>query len=293
MSTSMTASPAAASSPSCWEMEVRRPGPQLRGIVGELAAFREVSATPVRRRELPAPRIVMIVNLGAPLRMAKPGGTEEIVVPQSAGFVAGLHETFTLTETGGQQEGLEVRLSPAGFYRLFGIPMSEFANRTVTLEDIAPAWHGNLVDRLRDATDWASQFRVAEQCLAPASPDHAPDARVLWAWWQLRQSQGQTPVSGLVTELGWSHKRLVARFREHLGLTPKQCARLIRFHHVVQHPAFGPGADWCALAQACGYYDQSHLIRDVRAFAGDTPEGLVRRRLTESAGFAASMDDQR
>jgi AraC-like DNA-binding protein len=233
---------------------------------------------------------VTIFNLGAPLRMAQPHGAGEIIVPQGAGFIAGLYETYTLTETNGQQEGLEVRLTPAGAYRLFGIPMLEFANRTLLLDEVAPAWHWRLVEQLLDAPDWDTRFRVAEQALARMPHGREPDSGVVWAWRQLRQSRGQIPIAALVTELGWSHARLVARFREQIGVTPKQCARLLRFQQVVRHPTFAPGADWCAIAQACGFYDQSHLIREVRAFAGDTPEGLARRRMTESAGYAAGTD---
>jgi AraC-like DNA-binding protein len=272
-------------------MEVRRPGPALRGIVGDLAGYRELALAPVCRHELPEPHIVMIFNLGSPLQMAQPNGTGEMIVPHGAGFIAGLHETYTLTETTGQQEGLEVRLSPAGAYQLFGIPMSEFANRTHLLEDIAPGWHRNLVDQLLDAPGWDMRFRLAEQALARRPHGPAADAEVVWAWRQLRQRHGQLPISHLVEELGWSHPRLVTRFREQIGVTPKLCARLLRFQHVVQHPSFAPGADWCAVAQACGFYDQSHLIREVRAFAGDTPEGLARRRMRESAGYAAGADD--
>jgi AraC-like DNA-binding protein len=273
-----------------WELEVRRPGPLLRGIVGNLAGYREVAA-PVRRRELPETHVVMIFNLGSPLHLAQPNGAGEMIVPPDAGFIAGLHETYSVTETTGQQEGLEVRLSPTGAYRLFGIPMSEFANRTHLLEEAAPGWHRDLVDQLLDAPDWDTRFRLAEQAVVKSLHGPAPDTEVMWAWRLLRQHHGQIPISALVEELGWSHSRLVSRFREQIGVTPKQCARLLRFQQVVKDPSFAPGADWCAIAQACGFYDQSHLIREVRAFAGDTPEGLARRRLTESAGYAASADE--
>lgn len=270
-----------------WEMPVRRPGPALRGIARDLVGYREVAPVPVRRRELPETHIVMIVNLGEPLRLSQPDGPGEMLIAQGGAFVAGLHQTYTLTETTGRQEGLEVRLSPAGACRLFGALMSEFANRTHLLEEIDAAWHRNLADQLLEAPDWETRFRLAERALEHRPLRSAPDAEVLWAWRQLRQSHGQIPIAHLVAELGWSHSRLVSRFRAQIGMTPKQCARLHRFRQVVHHSAFAPGADWCAVAQACGFYDQSHLIREVRAFSGDTPEGLARRRMTESAGYAA------
>jgi AraC-like DNA-binding protein len=256
-----------------------------------MASYREYALAPVRRRELPETHIVMIFNLGSPLHLAQPNGTEEIIVPRGAGFIAGLHETYTVTETSGQQEGLELRLSPAGAYRLFGVPTNELANRTQFVEEIAPAWHRHLVDQLLDAPGWDARFRLAEEALARKPHGQEPDPEVLWAWRQLRQSHGKILISHLVTELGWSHSRLVTRFREQIGVTPKQYARLARFQQVVRHPSFAPGADWCNIAQTCGFYDQSHLIRDVRAFAGDTPEGLARRRMTESAGYSASTSE--
>ncbi|MCA9862478.1 MAG: AraC family transcriptional regulator [Thermomicrobiales bacterium] len=270
-----------------WTLEVRRPGPALRGIAGELAGYRESAQAPVRRRELPEAHIVMIFNLGDPLRVAQPGVGGEIVIPPGAGFLAGLHETYTLTETRGQQEGLEVRLSPTGAYRLFGTPMSELANRTLLLDDLASAWSRTLADQLLHTPDWETRLRLAEQALMEKPHCLKPDPQIVWAWRQLRRSCGRLPVSALVAELGWSHSRLVSRFREQIGVTPKQGARLLRFQQVVRRPTFAPGADWCAVAQACGFYDQSHLIREVRAFAGDTPEGLARRRLTASAGYDA------
>jgi aminopeptidase len=48
--------------------------------------------------------------------------------------------------------------------------------------------------------------------------------------------------------------------------------RLVRRADASEHPA------WAALARDCGFYDQAHLIREVRAFAGVTPTQLHAER---------------
>jgi AraC-like DNA-binding protein len=77
-------------------------------------------------------------------------------------------------------------------------------------------------------------------------------------------------VSWLAEELGWSRKRLAARFREEIGLTPKAVARVLRFERAVQLAERGD-IGWGRLARECGYYDQAHLIHEFRAISGCTP----------------------
>jgi transcriptional regulator GlxA family with amidase domain len=46
------------------------------------------------------------------------------------------------------------------------------------------------------------------------------------------------------------------------------------------------GRDGVGLAEVafrCGYFDQAHLARDVRAFADATPSDLARRRRADTA----------
>ena len=82
-------------------------------------------------------------------------------------------------------------------------------------------------------------------------------------------SRGQVRVERLAAETGWSRKRLWSRFRSQLGLTPKRAAQLIRFDHAAHRLAAGHSA--ALVAAESGYADQSHLHRDVVAFAGVTP----------------------
>jgi hypothetical protein len=59
--------------------------------------------------------------------------------------------------------------------------------------------------------------------------------------WPFRWSTagGQVRVEQLAAELGWSRKRLWARFRSQIGLTPKQAAQLVRFDHAADCVAAG------------------------------------------------------
>jgi AraC-like DNA-binding protein len=90
-------------------------------------------------------------------------------------------------------------------------------------------------------------------------------------------------VASLAGRLGWSRKRLAARFNEHVGLPPKTVARIARFDRArtLAEPPRRP--DWTRLAAECGYYDQSHLIKEFRAFTGRTPETFFQDSLAAAA----------
>jgi AraC-like DNA-binding protein len=261
--------------------------PRLRGVAHEYWGYAEQTAGPLRRRELPSADIIFIVNLGAPLLVVQPQAAPR-VIPTGNGFVAGLHETYTLTETAGSQSGVELRLSPLGAYRLLGQSMDALTNRSVPLEQVCGVWAGELAERLQATPTWDDRFAALDAALGTQmARAHDPSPEIAWAWRQLTISGGRVPIATLAEELGWSPKRLIARFREQVGLPPKQVARLLRFQRATNLLAASVTPDWSALAWQCGYYDQSHLIHEFQRFAGDTPDGLMRRRLATGGGFAA------
>jgi AraC-like DNA-binding protein len=260
--------------------------PRLRGVAQDYWGYAEQTAGPLRRRELPSADVIVIVNLGAPLQVAQPSSAPS-VIPTGGGFVAGLHETYTLTETAGSQSGVELRLSPLGAYRLLGQSMDALANRSVPLDEVCGAWAVNLAERVQAAPTWDDRFAVLDAALAARlTHTRSPSPEVAWAWRQLAMSGGRVPIATLAEELGWSPKRLIARFREQVSLPPKQVARLLRFQRVTDLFLATETPDWGLLARQCGYYDQSHLIHEFQRFAGDSPHGLTRRRLAMGGGFA-------
>jgi methylphosphotriester-DNA--protein-cysteine methyltransferase len=67
-------------------------------------------------------------------------------------------------------------------------------------------------------------------------------------------------------------------YRRQLGLPPKVLARVIRFNRLLRRLDEEGDVRWADLAVDCGYYDQAHLHRDFRQFAGATPAGFLAAR---------------
>lgn len=259
-----------------WEMVSRDAGPRLRGLVRNYTGYLEHSAAPLCRREVPSADVTLILSPATDLRL--PDGRHR-------SFVAALHDSHTLVEHDGRQEGIEVRLAPLGARALFGLPMSELTNRVVDLDALMGRRGDELIERLWDAGSWERRFAVLDEAIA-ARFERAPrpESELAWAWGRMRASAGRTSVSGIAGELGWSHRRLIARFREGIGLAPKTLGRVLRFERVsrllqqVEEPRLAE------VALDCGYYDQAHLNRDFREFAGTTPGGYLARRLPPGGG---------
>ncbi|MEZ4445092.1 MAG: helix-turn-helix domain-containing protein [Polyangiaceae bacterium] len=75
--------------------------------------------------------------------------------------------------------------------------------------------------------------------------------------------------------LGVSERNLRRVFREAIGMSPKEFARLARFHRALREASASDRVDWAGVAVASGYYDQAHLIAEFREIAGVTPRTLL------------------
>jgi len=100
-----------------------------------------------------------------------------------------------------------------------------------------------------------------------------PDPLVREAVRRITESHGCCDIAALARGLAVSTRSLERRFVAGTGLPPKRFARMRRFQAVF--PRIEAGAGWASAAALCGYYDQAHLVRDFREFAGQPPASLL------------------
>ncbi|MEU7583555.1 helix-turn-helix domain-containing protein [Streptomyces sp. NPDC041068] len=240
-----------------------RPG-RLPGI--SQAGFRDRATGPLDLPVIPYPAVTLAIDLGNGLIVDNVRGRQ-----QGGGVVLGL-APGAVRVRGQNIDCLQIRLSPVIAHAVLGTSL-EPGGEIIALDALWGRGATRTLEQLRAVASWEERFAIAEAALARRyEAGRAVDPEVAYAWRQMVLGRGQVRVEPLAAEVGWSRKRLWARFRSQIGLTPKRAARLIRFDRAAHRLAEGhsPGS----VAAESGYTDQSHLHRDVMTFTGVTPTAV-------------------
>jgi AraC-like DNA-binding protein len=172
------------------------------------------------------------------------------------------------------------RLRPAASAAILGLPGGLIVDRVLP-------WSGSrsLPEQLANTQGHEEQVRLIASALPVVDPD-GPD-RV--AAWMVRR-RGQVDMDEAARLAGVGPRHLRRLFLDRIGLTPKRFCRILRFRHAVSMGRRRHG--WAEIAAACGYYDQAHMIRDFREFAGLSPDDWRVSVFSNTAPGRNSYDDE-
>ncbi|MEQ1503933.1 MAG: helix-turn-helix domain-containing protein [Myxococcota bacterium] len=144
------------------------------------------------------------------------------------------------------------------------------ADRSIPLDDLDPNLTRRLVDRIDGGPLLAAVRSVADALVARAR--WTPDRRRVLRGIALLQAG--SAVGALADGLGTSDRSLRRAFAATVGLSPRAVGRVLRFQRALA--AITAGRPLAEVAYTCGYADQAHLSREVRALAGAPPSVIAR-----------------
>lgn len=255
---------------------------RLAAYLYRCEGFVEHGVASVRRRELPLVGTPIVLAFGSPYRLSL--ATEPSrPVRTSQQFVAGLHDTYSTSESTGPNWLIQIDLTPIGAYRILGMPLQELTNRIATVDEILGPEARRLVSNLEATSTWTDRFEFVESFLIDRLAMSSPEANgMTWAWRQLANAHGLVSIRSIADELGWSQRHLIRCFREQIGMPPKKVARQLRFQHAVDLLTVRSNQSLAGVADMAGYFDQAHFARDFREFSGSTPAAYRRAALERS-----------
>jgi AraC-like DNA-binding protein len=228
------------------------PHPALRPFVDRFWISVDDAAPPARRI-LPDGCIDVLIDLGR----------------EGRSLVVGTMTSASLFAPRGPVRIAAVRFRPAGAVPFLGVAARELTDGTFTCDDIGARWLARAP--WGETTDAAAAAGSLQRLLlGRLAALRRPDPLVAHA---VASLFGPAPpsIEALGRQTGWSRQHLARAFHRHVGVSPKQLARVARLQRAVADLQRRRGDGLADAALRLGYFDQAHMARDFRALAGLTP----------------------
>lgn len=183
-----------------------------------------------------------------------------------------------LVEMTGPWHTFGAALSPLGWAALTGLSASEHANRIYDGAAMLPPVFGEAAERIARSFETMTPdemvalfAQAVASSLRPVPADHLRLIATVRDW--LGQSFSPQ-VSALAARAGMSQRQVQRLVDRYFGLPPKALARkyrALRAAALLSSPT-ATADDIAAVTDH--FYDQSHMIRELRLFAGRTPSRI-------------------
>jgi AraC-like DNA-binding protein len=263
----------------CWlTMNIRHlPPPPLNAYIN---AYYYCDAPVLYPREqiFPAPWLALLINFGGPYIAYEAGQVNPCANCTDSWWV-GLRTTYHIVQWTAPIRFMLVHFKPGGAAPFMRIPLDDLHHRFVPSEALWGSFAQEICERLAVTPTVSAKFALLDRLLltrlAKAPRGYAV---VQQAIDHIVQAQGSISIRRLSDQLGLSQKHLITQFKQLVGGTPKEIARIIRFDHIVHKTNTVHPVDWTDIAYQFGYTDQAHFSNDFASFTGHNPTSYWRLR---------------
>jgi len=246
------------------------PPPELRALVHRIW------------RAMPDGRAELIFNLGDPFECRDGSATRT----QPRALLVGPSRRAMEIRPTGSVDLVGVRFRPESVSAWLRVGGGELLGRASAAGDLPIPLERTLLEQLAEAPDADSRVVLLRRQLARASGRAGLDPR-LGAAVDMALADGRARPAAIARAVGMSYRQLSRCFQERIGFGPKPLVRLGRFQRVLRALEGSGRRPIAAVAAGAGYYDQAHLARDFRLFAGVAPGRYLREARELARNFIA------
>jgi AraC-like DNA-binding protein len=216
-------------------------------------------------------RADLVFNFGAPY-FRRVLGREEVEY-RSSNLDAQRRKPIRIRQTG-QAATVGVRFLAGGLAPFLRVFANRITDRTPPPGEVfdpsvrdAEEALGRSIGNAEAASGILDGFFLATRRLTPG----VEDFRRLRT--ELESNAVSTSIETLCESRGFTPRSADRLFARYLGLSPKLYARIVRFQGALKFLMKDPGIGLAEVGLKFGYFDQSHFVKDFKAFTGGVPRG--------------------
>lgn len=190
-------------------------------------------------------------------------------------WFSGMQTEYLTISSDNESEMLVVSFKAGGSFPFIDQNLYQFINKVVHAKNVFP----NILElrtQLIQTHESDHKIKVAEDWLKANLKNDSFSGEIIQHFVkQIQNATGSLKFKEIAKQSGYSQKQFIHLFKKHVGLTPKQFHRIVRFNEILNAIFKKEVVDWTYVVHEFGYYDQAHFIKDFQAFSGHNPKKYI------------------
>ncbi|NER14409.1 helix-turn-helix domain-containing protein [Leptobacterium flavescens] len=248
------------------DYHLKEPSASLSPFIRSFWSLNDDSSQSGKEKIIPDGYPELIFHYADPYRVNISGQWEL----QEKELLAGQIRNHFFLENTGKTGMFGIKMQPTAPRELFDLQMDLLTDKVVPLkgellQTLSPLKQiacssAGFEEKVSAAENWFTAY--LEQKEIKENPVRTVVSKII-------DSQGVISVDDLQEYTSVSMRSLERNFKMAVGLSPKFYIRIIRFSNIFR--SVEEDSKWSDIVYQCGYYDQSHFIKNFKEFSGKNP----------------------
>lgn len=173
---------------------------------------------------------------------------------------------------------ITVHFKPVGFFYIFGISPKEIVDKHGETAEIFSRGIVILYEQIENALKVRQGVEILGNYLLKKLSNRKyryKNPGISAASNMLIACKGNYSIKKLASDCNMTLQTLETNFTDQVGVVPKEFCRLLRFNHVVNMKLYNSDLSWTHIAHSCGFFDQTHLIKDFKKLTSLSPKNFM------------------
>lgn len=239
----------------------------LKKLIKFFWIFRSCDEADIQGKLIPMNNIDLIINLASPIKYISSSLEETF----EKSHFCGIQNNYRIVKQKGNVDIIGVSFFSTGFYPFIKIPVSEFANKIVIIDDLIQGFDKQ-VERIVEIDSNQQRINAIEEILAgfidlSLLPEKNYDSVIN----DFLLQGDSINIENYCKKHSINQKTLERFFNKYVGTTPKAFLNTTKFQKTIKRLRIGEFDSMSDVGYEFNYYDQTHFINSFKSFVGKTP----------------------
>lgn len=190
--------------------------------------------------------------------------------------ISGMMTKFKIVTSRKNSKTLGIRFKTGKFKAITNLPLSEIKDTTTNASNIFPQLNNSLLDELASKKHDLEKLQLINRFLSAEinGADLMANSLEYSVCKSIQTNYKHLDLSEIAKLNCISLRQLERRFKASIGVTMKEYHSIIRFNKTKNYIAKNPNLSLLNIAFDHGYFDHSHLSKEIKKMSGVNPSQL-------------------